>query len=393
MALIDTLQTGADGGLHARASQAAAELQGARLWAGAARIVSSSVDEGRFVTATRSEAARDVATISITADIVARHLDWLDRQTHDLVIGEIRRRPDRWRVPLRNAVSTRGGASQAHAARMLDEVGALEDIALLRNQARATKGGHFPPAAGRALSRRLAPLAFIDDLGRVRISIGGRSVDGTGVRRKVMALICFLLTKPKFAAARDEVLEAIWPDLEPSTALNSLNQTVYFLRRVFEPQFSEDTTPGYVGQDGETLWLDWDLVLSRSRKCRDLVRVIATPADPILVMELADAYHGRFALDFLYEDWASTFRDSLHAAYLKVVELALRSDTDSGHYERGIKLAQVAIDADPEAEELQMALTRLYRFSGSLAAASEQYQSYARSQRELGMEPEAFDHI
>jgi DNA-binding SARP family transcriptional activator len=51
------------------------------------------------------------------------------------------------------------------------------------------------------------------------------------------------------------------------------------------------------------------------------------------------------------------------------------------------------MDAEPEADELQLALTRLYRLSGSLAAAAEQYEHYARSQRDLGLEPEPFDQL
>ncbi len=36
-------------------------------------------------------------------------------------------------------------------------------------------------------------------------------------------------------------------------AVNSLNQTIYFLRRVFEPSFSEDVTPGYVHHDSDVV--------------------------------------------------------------------------------------------------------------------------------------------
>ena len=39
------------------------------------------------------------------------------------------------------------------------------------------------------------------------------------------------------SSTRDQVLDALWPDLEPLVAVNSLNQTVYFLRRVFESTF------------------------------------------------------------------------------------------------------------------------------------------------------------
>ena len=63
-----------------------------------------------------------------------------------------------------------------------------------------------------------------------------------------------------------------WPDLEPVVALNSLNQTVYFLRRVFEPEFSEEVSPGYLHHDSNVLWLDTGLVSARSALCWDLAR-------------------------------------------------------------------------------------------------------------------------
>ena len=377
----------------ARDCEIRAEKQGATLWASVARLFAASGDHSTFASEVHRQIGRDLAVVSVGADVVACHLDWLDPTTYRVVADEIRRRPERWRSPLRRVVAELDGSGQAEAAKMLDEVGTQEDIVLLRRAAKAAKGGPVPSAAGRGLSRRLAPRVFVEDLGRIEIVIGDRVIEGSAIRRKVLALLAFLLTRTGFAAAREEVLEAMWPDLDPATAQNSLNQTVYFLRRVFEPKFSEDTTPGYVGQDGETLWLDKDLVNAQSRRCRDLVMESAAPADPAVVMELARSYHGKFALDFLYEDWAAHYRDSLHAAYLRVVETSLKADTDSGQYERGILLAQVATEAEPEAEELQMALTRLYRLSGSLAAASEQYQSYARTQRDLGLDPEPLEQL
>ncbi len=393
VALLSTLQAKPDAVTLAEAARTWAARQGAHLWARVARIVVAAHSEDTLKAVSRAEGAHDPATLSMAADVLAARLDWVDGPTLQIVFDEARRRPERWREPLRRVLSSLGGRPQAAAATLLDEVGALEDVALLRRHARTSRSGSYPQGAGRSLARRLAPRALIEDLGRVQITIGDRTVDGSSIRRKVLALLCLLLTKNRFSATREEVLEAIWPDLEPDTALNSLNQTVYFLRRIFEPEFTEDTTPGYVGQDGETVWLDLELVRSRSRNCRELIRSMSSSPDPGAVMDLAREYHGRFALDFLYEDWTASFRDSLHASYLRIVEAALHEDMDSGHYGRGIQVAQLAIDAEPEAEELQLALTRLYRLSGSLAAAAEQYEHYARSQRDLGLEPEPFDQL
>jgi DNA-binding SARP family transcriptional activator len=72
-------------------------------------------------------------------------------------------------------------------------------------------------------------------------------VEGDTIRRKVLALLCFLVTRPNMAAARDQVVDVLWTDQDPAAASNSLNQTVYFLRRVFEPSYVEDLSPGFVG--------------------------------------------------------------------------------------------------------------------------------------------------
>ena len=68
--------------------------------------------------------------------------------------------------------------------------------------------------------------------------------------------MCFVTSRPGMACTRDEALDAIWPDLSPDTAVNSLHQTIYFLRRVFEPNYREGVSAGYLQFDGEVLTLD-----------------------------------------------------------------------------------------------------------------------------------------
>ena len=80
----------------------------------------------------------------------------------------------------------------------------------------------------------------------------------------MLALLCFLVSRPRLSATRDEVMDALWPEFDPADALNSLNQTVYFLRRVFEPEYKDDLSPGYVRHESDVIWLDGDLVESRS---------------------------------------------------------------------------------------------------------------------------------
>ncbi len=189
------------------------------------------------------------------------------------------------------------------------------------------------------------------------------------------------------ALTREEVADSLWPDHDPNSALNSLNQTVYFLRRVFEPDYKEDLSPGYVGQDGETIWLDPELVDSKSRQCLEIIRMMPGLPTPEGALALATTYSGRFALDFAYEEWAAAYRDGLHASYLRVMEHAVRLDMNAGHLDRATFLAERAAEADPDSEEIQLSLTRLYRHSGAYAAAAEQYGHYANIAKDLGVDP------
>jgi DNA-binding SARP family transcriptional activator len=312
----------------------------------------------------------------------------MDERAASVVGSEARRRPWRWRPPARRFLNGDQAAVAEISAGLLEQIGELEDVARLQAASRRSRG-QMSVRPGYRLARRLATRVFVDDLGRVQIISGSRTIDGGEVRRKVLALLCLLLSKSRFSSTREEVIDNLWPEHDPASALNSLNQTVYFLRRVFEPEYRDETSPGYVGQDGETIWLDLELVDSRSRRCLELIRSMPATPTPDGSVALATEYRGRFALDFAYEEWSAPYRDALHAAYLRVMEHAIRLDLDNGHLSRGTFLAQHAAEVDPDAENIQIALVRLYRHSGAHSAAAEQYAHYARAMRDLGVEPPA----
>jgi LuxR family maltose regulon positive regulatory protein len=363
-----------------------ARRQQAFLWEDYARVLASLAP----TSARRADPIDDLGAahhlaLSMAAEVVvARFADLTPKAlaTIKLVASA---RPRRWLEPVRGAVMARG-PNQVVAAAILELIGERQDISLLRQIAR---GGRDPRVAGlgRSLARRLAPRVLIEDLGRIRIEIGDRVLDGSEIRRKVLALLTLLLTRRDWAATREEVVDNLWPELEPQAALNSLNQTVYFLRRVFEPDYHEDTSPGYVQQDGEAIWLDPQLIEARSARCLAIIRGIEGDPDPGASLRLAREYRGKFAIDFLYEDWAGPFRDALHAAFLRVIEAAIRLDIDGSQYARAVLLAERANEVEPESDDLQLALVRIYRLAGAHAAAAEQYEHYSRSAREMGFEP------
>ena len=326
--------------------------------------------------------------LSFLAEDLITHLPDLPEESMRIIheAAEIHR--ERWRAALRFVLDGSDGNVNVPAARLLESIGDRTDIARLRRVARSSRRRPEVAGLGRSIARRLADVVQVEDQGRVTLRIGERAVLGSSVRRKVLAILCYLITRPELSATRDQVLDAIWPDLDPEVAVNSLNQTIYFLRRVFEEDYSDDLTPGYVHHDSDVVWLDPELVSSRSAECKRLIRDLPPRPSPDDVERLTLLYKGRFALDFEYEDWAATYRDNLHATYLEIVERAVIDDLTSGHYDRGIAVARRALDADPSAEQIEVCLLRLYRVTGAHSAAAEQYAHYAAVMREeVGVEP------
>jgi len=336
----------------------------------------------------------DAACLSIQAGNVVRRLAELDEESLELVRAEASLRPARWQWTLRRFLSSeeRHPSRIKRAVELLETVGDAEDVVFL-GTFRKRKALRLPDA-GRTLSRRLAPRLFVEDLGRVIVHIGDRTVPGTDIRRKVLSLLCYLLTRPQFTATREQVLEALWPEMDPEAGANSLNQSAYFLRRVLEPGCEDEASAGYLRSRADLIWLDPELVNSRSAECLKLMNATRRDPTPALVTKLAESYAGRFAVDFTYDDWASSFRDTLHASFLDRIERAVASDTRTGAFDRALSIAQLALQADPDAEQIELCLLRLYRRMGANAAAAEQYAHYVSVMREqLGVEPPPLESL
>jgi ATP/maltotriose-dependent transcriptional regulator MalT/DNA-binding SARP family transcriptional activator len=372
-----------------------AEGQQAWFWWKTIRLTRALVSSAETLSDHVSALGReDAAYLSIQAELLVRRLADLDERSFDIVRREAELRPARWRWALRRALREPACrvADIRRGTELLDLVGNADDIELLRTIAH--RKVLRIPDAGRALIRRLAAPVYVEDLGRMEIRIGDRAIPGTDVRKKVLSLLAYLLTRPQFTASREQVIEALWPEMAPDQGANSLNQTAYFLRRIFEPEADDDTSAGYLNSRGDLIWLDPELVHSRSSDCLKLIAAARRDPSPEVIGKLADSYTGKFAIDLMYEDWAAPFRETLHAGFLDRIERARDLDTRACAYDRALGISQLALQADPDADQIELCLLRLYRLTGRHAAAAEQYVHYASVMREqLGVEPPPLEAI
>jgi two-component SAPR family response regulator len=184
-------------------------------------------------------------------------------------------------------------------------------------------------------------------------------------------------------------MDDLWPDLDPDSAANSLNQTLYFLRRDIDPWYEDGVSANYVVYESELMWLDCELASVDSIEFRDQSRrAIADGADLEAARSALKLYRGRFAPEFEYEDWAMAWRDGLHATYLHLAETTVSRMCESGLLRESAELCQLVLGIEPAAESVERALVWTYGRIGAASAATEQYQHLARSIRQaLGVEP------
>jgi DNA-binding SARP family transcriptional activator len=357
-------------------------------------IIALAHDDPVEASAAVSDAAAvgELALLQV-ADGIADHLD-LFSPVPDELEASIARWPARWLPALRRQMEKGDVASARIAARFLDRYGELQDVGRLRAFALAyRKRGRVLPF-GVELAQRVSPHLVVHDLGRVSISIGSRSVDVAGIRRKPASLLMYLVTRPSFTAHRDQVFDELWPDTDPGSASNSLNQSLYFLRREFDPWYEDDLSVEYVGVQGELVWLDPRLVSAESADF--LVAAQAAVRGRVETESLAGlvmSYRGTFAPDFEYEEWAISWRTRIHTAFLELTTRALDRSVAEGDLATGRDIAVHALDVDPENPEVEGKLVWLYWHTGARAASTAQYEHLAARDRADGLEPVGLDAI
>ncbi len=188
----------------------------------------------------------------------------------------ILRAPSRWATALGRQVVKGTGDNASAAASLVVRFGTLDDVSILRDFDQATNAKPRRRGYVTKLIRRVSPTVRVHDLGPTSYEVGNRQVALTETRRRAATLLLYLITRPQLTATREQVMEGLWPDLTPKSAMNSLHQTLFFLRRDIEPWYEDGTTADYVRMESDMVFLDGDLFqvdsVAFNRQVADIVR-------------------------------------------------------------------------------------------------------------------------
>ena len=242
-----------------------------------------------------------------------------------------------------------------------------------------------------ATPRTVSPLAVVHDLGPLSIEVAGRTIEGTAIRPRSVALLHYLATRPRHAATRDEAIDALWPEAEAQAGLNSLNQAIYHLRRALDPDYDlalqEGTPTPYIRHEAEMVTVNLELVSFDSARLRSTLDAIRRRARIDQIDDLLDSYLGPFGIEVPFEPWAEQHRSALDVGIFAVIEREMAAAYSVGDIDRAIDLALRAVRIDPTDGAMLEHLALLLEESGSIAGARRAAARAVSALREMDIAP------
>jgi YVTN family beta-propeller protein len=224
-------------------------------------------------------------------------------------------------------------------------------------------------------------------LGPLEVRDDGRSLPLAGAKQR--ALLALLLVHANHVLSRDRLIDELWGDEPPETAVQSLQVYVSRLRKLLPADTLLTRPPGYL-LEVEPSELDlqrFERLLAEGREA--LVQGDAGRASDVLHEALA-LWRGPALAEFVFEPFAQSEIGRLEDLRLAAVEQRIEADLALGRHSDLIGELEALVAENPHRERLRGELMlALYR-SARQAEALEAYQDARRALvDELGIEPSA----
>lgn len=206
-------------------------------------------------------------------------------------------------------------------------------------------------------------------LGRFEVVVDGRPVPARSWRRQSASrLVKLLALQPSYRLHREQVIDALWPDVPPDTGATRLHTAAHYARAALgEPRsvvVSQGTVALFPDVDVEVDVTAFERAAGAPRDGEDAQRPAAAAA----------LYAGTLLPDDLYEPWTEEARGRLRLHHREVLRAAGRYDA--------------LVADDPLDEDAQIEMVRELLRQGRRHDAIEALDRMAEVfERELGVEP------
>jgi DNA-binding SARP family transcriptional activator len=206
-------------------------------------------------------------------------------------------------------------------------------------------------------------------LGGFEVAVDGLSVPASQwSRRSTAALVKLLALSERARLHREQVVDALWPEVGVDQALPRLHKAAHYVRRA-------TGVTGSIVLAGQVVALfpDDEVVVDVAEFERCAAAALDS-ADPAMLTAALALYRGELLPDDRYDEWTSDRREQLHLRYRQLLRRA-------GRWSELITL-------DPTDEDAHIAVLRQLVDAGDRSGARQQFEMLTRVlHEELAVEP------
>jgi DNA-binding SARP family transcriptional activator len=210
-------------------------------------------------------------------------------------------------------------------------------------------------------------------------------------RRSVPALFTRLLSARNQRLHREQLMDDLWPELDPSVAARELHRAMHALRTILG---QAGATAGSVRHEGEMIVLEPTSAMHSGGHWLDAERFeraagAAVPGqDRAAYREALKAYGGTYLPDDPYSEWVALRREELRGRYLSLLLRLAELSGEAGDHQEEEQCLRSVLREDACQEDAAAALIGLLGSAGRRTEALRVYQALATAlDANLGLAP------
>lgn len=246
------------------------------------------------------------------------------------------------------------------------------------------------PAGPLGVLVRSAPTIFIQTLGAFRVIRDGFPVPNTSWKSKKARDLLKVLVARRRPTPRDQLIELLWPEVDPTLAGNRLSVLLSAVREVLQPHPAGEgplvTIDSAVSLNPSQVIVDVEDFLAKATAALDADRAKAPDATARLANAVT-AYTGGFLEDDPYQEWTVALAEEVratHIALLRALTARLRYALDT---DAVVRYTLRLLELDCYDEEAHLNLVGVLLTAGHLGQARRHYENYVRRMKEIGVRP------
>lgn len=230
-------------------------------------------------------------------------------------------------------------------------------------------------------------------MGRFGLTIAGKGLNVESWKRKqaVVVLKCLVnqLGRP---VHREQLIEWLWPDVDPERGWERLKVTISFLRAKLRSAGLAEETIETLGQSyllrRDAVWVDANFFENLVGQGKKALKEGNPQAARICFEEADSLYQGGYFENDPYADWCAEERVRLHEVFLELLSGMAKYYREDGLFLEASQVCRRALTNDPCRESFLRTLLESLAELDQIDWAVAQFESWRRSlDEEYGLQP------